>query len=311
MKNDIMKSASRSLNKIGFKLKKHSPEILAVAGVVGVVASGVMACKATLKVNAILDESKANTDKIHEAAVNGITQAGEIYTAEDAKKDLMISNVQTTVKVAKLYAPAVILGTLSITSMLASNHILRKRNLGLAAAYATVDRGFKEYRGRVIERFGKELDKELKYNIKSQEIEETTVDENGKEKKVKTIVETATVSERSCYSRIFDETCPNWEKNAEYNNMFLRQTQKFLNQRLQEKGHMFLNEVYEAIGFEKSQQGQIVGWIYDPEDPTCSNYIDFGIDDIHDENKRLFVNGHERSIILDFNPDGDIFSLMK
>lgn len=311
MKNDIMKSATRSLSRMSFKFKKHSPEILAVAGVVGIVASGIMACKATLKVDAVINESRDKAEEINETAIKGITKAGEEYTSEDAKKDMTIVQVQTAVKIAKLYAPAVILGTLSIASMLASNHILRKRNLGLAAAYATVDRGFKEYRGRVVERFGKELDRELKYNIKSEEVEETVTDEKGKEKVVKTTVNNATVNERSGYSRIFDETCPNWEKNAEYNHTFLRETQKFLNQKLQEKGYMFLNEVYEALGFQASQAGQIVGWIYDPNDPTCNNYIDFGIDDIHDENKRLFINGHERSIILDFNVDGDIFSLMK
>lgn len=310
-KTELMNNMSRTFHKVGFKVKKHSPEILVVAGVVGIVASGVMACKATLKVNEVLDETKSNINKIHDSAEKGVTPAGKSYNEEDVKKDLTIVYVQTGVKLAKLYAPAIALCALSITGIVASNRILRKRNVALAAAYATVDRGFKEYRGRVIERFGKELDKELKYNIKAEEIERVEKDEKGKDKIVKEQVNTATVSERSSTSRIFDETCPNWEKNAEYNNMFLRQTESWANRKLQENGYLFLNEVYDMLGFQKSQQGQILGWIYDPEDPTCENHVSFGIDDIHNEQKRLFVNGYERSIILDFNTDGDIWSLMK
>ena len=310
MKSNIKNNMSRTLSKVGLKFKKHSPEILIAAGVVGIVTSGVLACKATLKVNDTIKEAKENIDKIHTANIKGETEAGVPYSEEDASKDLTLVYVQTGVKVAKTYAPAVILGALSITGIIASNRILHKRNVALAAAYATASRGFKEYRGRVIERFGKELDRELKYDIKAKEIETVEKDEKGKDKVVKETVNTATVSERTSYSRIFDETCPNWEKSAEYNNMFLRQTQNYANQKLKEQGFLFLNDVYEMLGFRKSQEGQILGWYYDENDPTCSNYVDFGIDDIHNEQKRLFVNGYERSIILDFNVDGDVFSLL-
>ena len=110
-KFDISNKFSRTFNKIGFQLKKHSPEILVVAGVIGTVASAVMACKATLKVNEVIDESKKDIDKIHEAIEHGCTAAGEDYTVEDSKKDLSIVYIQTGVKLAKLYAPAIALGT--------------------------------------------------------------------------------------------------------------------------------------------------------------------------------------------------------
>ena len=310
-KAEIMNNMSRTFHKVGFKLKKHSPEILVVAGVVGVVTSGVMACKATLKVNEVLEETKGDIEAIHVATEKGVTVAGKPYNEEDSKKDLTLVYVQTGAKLVKLYGPAIAVGALSITGIVASNRILTKRNAALAAAYATVDRGFKEYRGRVIERFGKDLDRELKYDIKAKEVEEIETDEKGKEKVVKKTINTATVSERSGYSRIFDETCVNWERNAEHNHFFLRQQQDWANQLLRSRGHLFLNEVYDMIGFDRSQAGNIVGWIYDENDPTCNNFVDFGIDDIHDENKRLFINGKEKSIILDFNVDGDIWSLMQ
>ena len=185
---NLVSNMTRTINRVGFQLKKHSPEILVIAGVAGVVASAVMACKATLKVNEVVEEAKDNISKIHESAEHGCTPSGEEYTPEDAKKELTITYAQTGLKFIKLYGPSVALGTLSVVSILTSNNILRKRNVALAAAYAVVDNSFKEYRGRVVERFGEALDRELKHNIKAREVKETVVDEEtGKKKTVKAI----------------------------------------------------------------------------------------------------------------------------
>lgn len=295
-----------TVNKIGFKLKKHSPEILVVAGVVGTVVSAVMACKATTKVSEILENSKNAIDSIHDCQAN--EAMADQYTPEDAKKDLAIVYVQTGLKLAKLYAPAVALGTLSITSILASNNILRKRNVALAAAYATVDKTFKGYRNRVIERFGEQVDKELRYNIKAKKIEKTVVGEDGKEKKVKETIQVAEIPGYSDYAKFFDPSSPAWEKNAEYNLMYLRAEQNYANDRLKVRGYLFLNEVYERLGIPHTKAGQIVGWIYDPDNPNHDgdNYVDFGIYNFHKEKTRDFVNGYEEVILLDFNVDGPI-----
>ena len=233
-KNEIVKSISGVANKTVMKLKKHSPEILVVAGVVGAVASAVIACKATTKVSRINEEAKDSIDTIHESAEKGVTPAGETYSVEDSKKDLSIVYVQTGIKYAKLYAPAVILGTLSITSILASNNILRKRNIALGAAYAAIDKSFKEYRGRVIERFGEQVDHELKYNLKAKKFEEIEVDpETGKEKKVKKTVTVADPNLQSDYAVYFDQKSRNYETNMDYNRMFLKAQQQFANDKLQ------------------------------------------------------------------------------
>lgn len=308
-KIDILNRVTRSIHTVGFQFKKHSPEILAVAGTVGVVTSAVMACKATTKLSAIMEETKEQVDQIHGyVEENGFT---EQYSEEDSKKDLTIVYAQTGLKLVKLYAPAVILGALSITSMLASNNILRKRNLALAAAYATVDGSFKEYRGRVIERFGKELDRELKHNIKAQEIEEVITNEDGTETTIIKTVNVADPNANSDYARIWYEGNPGWTKNPEANLMYLRMQQNYANDLLKTRGHLFLNEVYDILGFNRTSAGQIVGWVYDEKDPIGDNFVDFGIYDIHDPNKIKFVNGDERSILLDFNVDGVIYDLMK
>ena len=209
-KFEITKSMTRAFGKAGLTCKKYAPEALIIAGVVGVVTSAIMACKATTKVNDIIEETKENTHDLHlVATAAGLKEAKDEfsnedirkidilsekedvknYTAQDLKKDTTIIYAQTAVKFIKLYGPSVVLGALSITSILASNNILRKRNVALAAAYATVDKGFKEYRSRVVERFGKDIDRELKYNIKAKEIEETTKNAKGKEKTVKKSIE--------------------------------------------------------------------------------------------------------------------------
>lgn len=304
----IVNTLTRSFHKAGFQLKKHSPEILVVAGVVGTVASAVMACKATTKLSGIIEDSKKDLDTIHDFVEN--EGFSEEYTQEDSKKDLAIVYVQTGLKLAKLYAPAVILGTLSITGILASNNILRKRNVALAAAYATVDKGFKEYRGRVVERFGEELDRELRYNIKAKKVEETITDKNGKEKTVEKTIEVADPNMNSEYARFFDDGCNGWDKDAEYNLFFLHKQQSFANDLLQERGYLYLNEVYDMLGIPRTKAGQVVGWIYDEKNPIGDNFVDFGIYDINKPKSRDFVNGYERTILLDFNVDGNIWELM-
>lgn len=307
-KTEIMSGLNRAFGKAGLKLKKHSPEILVAAGVVGTVATTVMACKATTKLSGILEESKAELNTINEY----VEKEGysEKYTEEDQKKDITIVTVQTGLKVAKLYAPAVALGALSITSILAGHNILRKRNVALAAAYTVVDKSFKEYRGRVIERFGKELDRELKYNIKAKEVEEIVVNEDGSESKVKKTVEVANLGDYSEYARFFDDGCTGWEKDAEYNLMFLKRQQTQANVILQKRGYLFLNDVYDMLGIPRSKAGQQVGWIYDEENPIGDNEVDFGIFDIHKPASRDFVNGYEKTILLDFNVDGNILDMI-
>ena len=301
MKNDIMLKASRMFNKAGLQIKKHSPEILMVAGIAGTVASTIMACKATTKIDKILEDKNYKVEKIHEAVDSEVID----YTVEDSKKDLTIVYAQTGVKLAKLYAPAIALGVLSIGSIVAGQRILKKRNIALAAAYTVVDKGFKDYRKRVVERFGQEIDKELRYNIKAEEIEVKTIDENGNEVVSKEVVNT--VNTNSDYARFFDASCEAFTKSPEYNLMFLKRQQDWANEKLRTQGYLFLNDVYEMLGMQKAPYGQIVGWVYDEKNPKGDNYVDFGIYDASNEDKRRFVNGLEQVILLDFNVDGNIY----
>ena len=302
MKNlEIVNKITFAAHKAFFKVKKHSPEILITAGVIGTVASAVMACKATTKLSDILEASKEQINQVHNFLEDDKIPESQ-YSKEDGNKDLAIIYAQTGIKLVKLYAPAVALGALSITGIVASNSILRKRNIALAAAYTTVDKTFKRYRNNVIDRFGEKIDKELRYGIKAREIEEIVVDDDGNEKTVKKTVEAADpVSMYSDYAKIYDAGCNGWTKDAEFNLMFLRHTQAQANDILKRRGYLFLNEVYDMLGFQRTKAGQVMGWIYDEENPIGDNFVDFGIYNTDIEKARDFVNGIERVIILDFN----------
>lgn len=300
--NEMMTNVGRFAAKAKFKIGKHSPEILMVCGAVGAVASAVMACKATLKVNDILEDRQTAVEAIHNVQSGNaeIKQDAE-YTEEDAKKDLTTVYVQTGVKLVKLYAPAVILGGLSLGCMIGSNHILQKRNAALTAAYVTLDKAFTEYKERVTERFGDRVQHEIEHGVKAVEIENKEVHEDGTEELVKAYVDEAD-GVHSPYDLLFDEMVDRWEPDYQLNKTFLSQVQSEANRRLRAQGYLFLNDVYRLIGgYANGEQirkpvGQIVGWLYDPNDETRANYVNMGIDAMQGD----------RSVVLHFNCDGPI-----
>lgn len=309
-----------ALGRAKLTVKKHSPEILLAAGVVGVVTSAVMACKATTKLDAVLENAKFEIEAVHAAKERGeVTftdgETGELiteeYTEQDHKKDLAVVYLRSGMAFGKLYGPSILLGATSIACILASNNIIHKRNVALAAAYNVVDTGFKEYRNRVVDRFGEELDRELRYDVKAEQIEETVVNEKGKEKKVKkTIQYVADPNIYSPYARIFNRDCAGWDEDPAFSLTFLKQQENWANDKLRSQKHLFLNEVYDMLGIPRCKIGQEIGWVYDPRNDKLQNFVDFGIFDIYNKAKQDFVNGFEKVIILDFNVDGPVYELI-
>lgn len=313
MKNKIKIKASpktqRAINRGILKVKKHGPEILLISGCVGCVVSGVLACKATTKASIIKEDTKKQMAEIKEVAES---TDSKVYSEEDLRKDTAIVYTKTAIRYIKLYGPSVALGVLSLASIITAHGIIKKRNVALAAAYATVDSAFKNYRDRVIDRFGAEVDKQLKYNIKPTEIEEVTVNSKGKEKVVKKKVDICDLDPNnySDYARIFDDTCAGYTGDPEHDLAFLKMQQNYANDKLRIKGFLFLSDVYDMLDIPRTKASQCVGWLYDEKNPIGDNYVDFGIFDTNRANARGFVNGYERCIILDFNVDGDILDLI-
>lgn len=310
--SNAIQTAKFAIGRGGLVLKKYSPEILTAAGVIGTVGSTVLACKATLKVEDILDEAKKKSNLIN-AVHDGEIEVDAEYTDKDYSKDLIVNRTQTAVKLIKLYGPAITLGALSITAILGGQHILRKRNVAIMAAYKLCEESFNNYRSRVKDELGEEKDHQFYYGITEETVKDKVKSKDGKTKTVTKKVEKAPNHLYSQYARFFDEANINWNKSPEQNMYFLKMVQNQMNDKLKARGHVFLNEVYDALGFDRSEAGQLVGWVWNNDNTEMEagdGYIDFGIFDGNDYAKRAFVNGDERSILLDFNIDGMIYDLI-
>ena len=310
MKNNwlskISTSAARFAGKAEFTIKKNSPEILLGAGIVGFVGTVVLACRATCRADEVLEFHRRKIKDIEDAKeIADADPEGEMsYDIEIYRQDKAIRYLKTTGNLAKLYAPTVAVGALSLACILTSRNIMQKRYLGVVAAYNGLSAAFEEYRKRVRDEYGEGLDKHFRYGTTYEEL--PVYDENGKKTKEKEQVEkteTEMVMQTDDSCRFFDSSNPNWDKNPAFSMMWLRGQQNILNDLLHTRGHVFLNEVYDALGFPHTPQGAVLGWI-DGEGDNC---IDFGLYDQNKENVRRFVNGVDNVIMLEFNHDGVIW----
>lgn len=297
----IMNSAKLAVNRGGLVLRKHSPEILVGVGIIGLVAATVSACKQTTHAEEILDEMREDLAMVSQAVERASV---EDYGEDEQKKDRIIIYTQTSVKFIKLYSGPVLLGAVSIAMILGGHNILRKRHIAMISAYKSLEEGFKNYRKRVVDEYGAEKDFQYRNGIYAEKVLNTTVDENGVEVVTEGSSITIDPNMHSQYARFFDEGSRNWTKTPEHNLIFVRAQQNYANDLLHSRGHVFLNEVYDMLGIDRSQAGSVVGWVLDKD---SDNYIDFGIYDLSSDGARDFVNGRERSILLDFNVSGVIF----
>lgn len=280
----IVQTGSRHIFRSALVVKKHGPTIAFAGGIAGVVTSTVMACRATLKLSEKLPEMKDELDDIRRVSAN---------SDEDHRKDVAYVYTKNAMIVAQLYGPSVIIGVASITALTGSHITLNRRNAGLTAGYAALSKAYDEYRERVREEMGEDKERDLYLGIYEEK------HKNGEGKKE--VVRLADPNALSPYARFFDEYSTRWEKNAEINFIFLKVAQEYFTNILHSRGHVFLNEVYAHLGFEHTGPGAVVGWIVNEEG---DNYVDFGLYSVRNSE---FVNGLERSVLLDFNVNGVIY----
>lgn len=297
MKFGVIKDVITS--KVGRQLlqvQKHSPVIMLGAGIVGVGATVVLASRATLRVQEVLEEHEVYLEKI-------AGMQHESYSDDDRTKDRVVLYAHTTAKMIKLYAPTVTVGLLSIGFLVNGHRIQAQRNAALMAAYTGLEKAFEKYRQRVMDDLGADKDREYRYGKVDGHYIET--DEKTGEEVSRTPVTRVSSESPSGYAKFFDENSTSWNHEAMYNMLFLKCQQNYLNDKLKAKGHVFLNEAYDALGLERSKAGAVVGWVWQGEG---DNYIDFGIFDFSMEPQHLeFFTGRENAILLDFNVDGVIY----
>lgn len=296
--------AFRKVSKASIVLNKFSPEILLFLGITLGAGTVVLAARAEKERSKIVKEHEATMRQLEEDKL----EAGEnMNQTEHAKAAFRIYS-RTGLALGKLYAPTLMAAGSSLACILASHNIIHGRHVATVAAYNAVATSFAGYRKRVLSRVGEEVEKQIFLDIEPNYEEEQVDDPNkpGKKKKVKVQKGYKTGSvETSPYSRFFDELNPNFKRQRDMNRFFLSNMQKWANERLQAKGYLFLNEVYEALGYPQTPAGQVVGWLSDGDG---DNYVDFGIYDVErNPSVTEFVNGTNPTILLDFNVDGEIW----
>ena len=309
MKLDIINKVGDFVVRNTQGIQKRAPEILLGSGIVLGGATIVAACIGTTKLPDILEDAQKSINDVKTVRDNP-DLASQEYSEDDFKKAIAMVYGKSALKIVKVYMPAIILGTMSLASVLASHGIMHRRSVALTAAYSAVSEGFARYREGVAERFGEDVDREIAYGIKKEKVSETVTDpETGKEKKSKIEREIVSDDVTTCspYARFFDDASREWTNDPEYNLMFLRSQQAYFNKRLKMRGHVTLNEVYRALDLKESDAGAINGWEYKKDNPNGDNMIDFGIYNVKRRANRDFVNGYEDVVLLDFNVDGPIW----
>ena len=277
---------TRLVGRAGLVLSKHAPSILTAAGTAGFIGTTVLASKATLNVEETVAEETALLVKVHEAQ-----EAGKL-SDKDATHDKVVLYSRMTTKLAKLYAPAIILGAASIASLITGHGIMLKRNASLAAAYAAVDQAFKTYKKKVESKFGKDAVLEA---LSSVAAEDLTKDEM-------TVESVAAVNDVSPYGVIFDDTNVNWSADEDLAMLHLKCQQQYANDILQTRGHIFLNEVYKMLGFPHTPAGAVTGWVKGNGDDFVDFNIFDGMFEGEDQNGRTVTKW-----ALDFNVDGVMY----
>lgn len=296
---------TRAAGKVGLVLSKHSPAMLSVIGGIGVVGTAVLASQETLRVKEVVEPHVENLELISATLEDESKQ----YSDQDALHDRTVIYTRLGRDLLKLYAPALVVGVLTIASIAASHRISAKRIAGLTAAYGALDQSYRRYRGRVEQALGEEGMKELDTKIREQakkDIAERRKPDADISEIGDSIFDLAGASQ---YAVLYDENAATWNKNRNLSTSILRAQESYANDLLNCRGYVMLNEVYAGLGLPQTSAGAVVGWIR-KDDGGADGYITFGdwdanyFDDIYKD-----VDGvcEARRWILDFNVDGVIW----
>lgn len=302
------------IKRTGQILKAKSPTILIGVGLISGIASTITAVKRTPMCEQVRNDFETSAQRADECLQKGEVEIYDnskagvkahvvTYNNDIYKKDMLKLHIRKYVGYLRVYGPSVALGSLSVASILISHGIMRRRNTALTAAVASLSEAFRRYRENVKKEYGDTADYNIRHSIISERVKTQEPDpETGKMKTVTKMVKKRRDDDtpwRSDYARCYEDGCRNWTKDASVNRLTLLAFQDHANRKLRTQGYLYLNEVYELIGFDKTLAGHTMGWIYSKEEnPHGDNYVSFGFEKAWD-----FEAGLERSVWLDFNVD--------
>lgn len=283
------------------RISKHAPTILSVTASAGVIATGYLAWKAGTRFE---DVEGRDWDRRKECLRNA-----DIIPDEDVPKIERKNRILFILDTVRTVAPAAIVGAATITMIYFSNSISKKRLAAMGAAYATLQTAFDGYKRTMVEALGKEsVEKILKPKLPNvgKSAEEILSSDNKSDAANVSDAVVNSLKALSPYARIIAEessTC--WDPNEDYTSQNLAAVQLWANRRLERKGHLFLNEVFDQLGLSRTREGAVVGWLKNGEG---DNYVSFG--DFDASIYRVPSDNYTRidsNFIVDFNVDGVIW----
>lgn len=322
------KTIKNVADKLDAKLWKEKPVICVAIGVIGVGFSTYLTWKASRKHDETMESIKNDIAEVRETKpedVDDSEASAEAISEHEAqiveyRKELRKVYVKSGFKLVKLYGAAATIEAASIASILTGFGIMKQRNSACVAACAVAEKGFREYRKRVVDELGEDVDKEFRYGLKETSVEVPDLDKNGeqkldkegkpKTKKQRKVIMEEDLDEFSTYARIFK---PGFTTQAEedketglpdyaYNLKFVKDQEDYFNKIIKYRPNhiVFLNEVYKALGFEPTKAGQIVGWVYDSENPDNEDPISFDICKLDDVG----------TFVIDFNDPRNVLDYL-
>ena len=275
------------------RISKHAPTILSVTASAGVVATGYLAWQAGTRFE---DCEGRDWDRRKEC----IRNADQIAD-EDVRKIEMKNRILFILDTAYTCAPAAIVGASTIAMIYFSNSISKKRLAAVGAAYTVLQTAFDDYKKSMVTALGKETVEKItrpKLPNYDKTAEEILSSDNKSDAAAVVDAVLASITDLSPYARIITEESSNcWDDN---------EVQLWANRRLERKGHLFLNEVYDQLGLSRTREGAVVGWIKNSKDGD--NYVSFG--DYDANTYRVPSEDYSRvdtNFIVDFNVDGMIW----
>jgi len=305
-------------NRVGFWTRKKSPELLVAGAIVAAAGSIILAIRATPKAEVVLEKANSEIKRIKTDMHDDNKIANQEYSVSLGKKELTKVYAKTGLELGKLYLPTAIGFSLTVAGILSSHRIMKGRNMALAAAYTTLENGYRSYRERVAAKVGQGIENDLFRNVHSEKKEVIEYDKDGNEVVKTKAVKGPHVQVDSDFTVIYDENAKGWVRDTNMNINTLALKQKYLNQKLQYSGAVFLHEVYEELGIDihslgekKSQASRILGWIYDPSDDSRDSYISLGLfDPMGNRNEYAMqaLRNNDQELFLEFNVDGDILT---
>lgn len=213
-------------------LKKHSPAIFTGIGVVGLGATAYLAYKSRDKVEEVVE-------KIEEKNAMG-EEVNKVEVARDIAE--------------AVYQP-VVMGAVSITCIIMAHRIQHKRILTLAGALAVEQTRNVMFEDKYKKKHGEE--EYRKFITPTEEVEVITTDKKGKEKI--TVEEVKKDVDRTI-GQWYDESSEYASDDHTYNLAMIDAVNERMQTRLFQRGTLTLNEVREALGFERIRAGALLGW---------------------------------------------------